>query len=186
MTMTHDRLIEAFNGIEDKNALAWLILDTKSELAVSSAIAVSANRKANKRIAYIERARIDLSFINQDQTFSLYEAKAAYFTDFQPNRIAKNDWYLGKCINDDLLKLEKFSRTNSDVRNYACLFYLYENTMPHKQSKYGKYPSVPLDNVLKTVEFQVDSGRIVAHQIIDCGIADEAEIKIHLVIFDPL
>lgn len=184
--MTHDRLIEAFTSIEDKNALAWSILDTKSELAVSSAIAVSANRKANKRITYVERARIDLSFINQDNTFSLYEAKAAYFTDFQPNRIAKSDWYLGKCINDDLMKLENFVKANSNVREYACLFYLYENTMPHKQSKYGKYPSVPLDIVLSTIESQVSNGKIVSHQTIDCGIADEAEIKIHLVIFDPL
>jgi hypothetical protein len=184
--MKHNRIIEAFIGIEDKNALAWSILDTKSELAVSSAIALSANRKANKRVAYVERARIDLSFANQDNTFSLYEAKAAYFTDFQPNRIAKNDWYLGKCIDDDLLKLEKFARVNSDVREYACLFYLYENTMPHKQSKYGKYPSIPPDTVLRTIEFQVSNGKIASHQIIDCGIADEAEIKIHLVIFDPL
>ena len=186
MIMTHDRLIEAFTGIEDKKALAWSILDTKSELAVSLAIAVSANRKANKRISYIERSRIDLSFVNEDDSFSLYEAKAAYFTDFQPNRIAKSDWYLGKCISDDLIKLENFAKANSDVRDYACLFYLYENTMPHKQSKYGKYPPVPLNVVLTTIETQVNNGKIVSHQTIDCGIADGAEIKIHLVIFDPL
>ncbi|MGI8495108.1 MAG: hypothetical protein ACR2L1_07325, partial [Pyrinomonadaceae bacterium] len=143
--MKHNKIIDAFIGIEDKNALAWSILDTKSELAVSSAIAVSANRKAERRIAYVERSRIDLSFINPDGTFSLYEAKAAYFTDFQPNRIAKSDWYLGKCINDDLMKLKNFADANSIVREYACLFYLYENTMPHKQSKYGKYPPVPLN-----------------------------------------
>lgn len=184
--MIHDKLIEAFNAIEDKNALAWSILDTKSEVAISSAIAVSANRKANKRIAYLERVRVDLSFVNQDNTFSLYEAKAAYFTDFQPNRIAKSDWYLGKCINDDLMKLKNFAQVNSNVREYACLFYLYENTMPHKQSKYGRYPPVSLDIVLKAVESQVSDGKMVSHQIIDCGTADEAEIKIHLVIFDPL
>lgn len=184
--MNHDRLIEAFTNIEDKNALAWSILDTKSELAISLAIAVSANRKASKRVAYIERSRIDLSFVNQDNTFSLYEAKAAYFTDFQPNRIAKNDWYLGKCISDDLVKLKKIAEANSNVREYACLFYLYENTMPHKQSKYGKYPAVTLDIVLTTIESEVNNGKIVSHQTIECGIADEAEIKIHLVVFEPL
>lgn len=170
--MNHDKLIEAFTNIEDKNALAWSILDTKSELAVSSAIAVSANRRANERIAFVERSRIDLSFFNPDNSFSLYEAKAAYFTDFQPNRIAKNDWYLGKCINDDLMKLKNFAKANSNIQEYACLFYLYENTMPHKQSKYGKYPSVSLNTVFTTIETQVDNGKMVSHQIIDCGIAD--------------
>ncbi|MGI8789133.1 MAG: hypothetical protein ACR2HG_15445 [Pyrinomonadaceae bacterium] len=92
MTINHDKLIEAFLNIEDKNALAWSVLDTKSELTVSLAIAVSANRKADKRVAYVEHSRIDLAFVNDDNTFALYEAKAAYITDFQPKRIAKNDW----------------------------------------------------------------------------------------------
>ncbi len=95
MTISHNKIIQAFIDIEDKNALAWSVIDNKSELAVTSAIALSANRKANKRIAYVERSRIDLTFENEDKTVSLYEAKAAYSTDFQPGRISSNDWING-------------------------------------------------------------------------------------------
>ncbi len=89
--MQHDRLIEAFHGIQDKNALACSIIDTKSEKTVSLAIVVSANRKANKRIAFVEHKRVDICFVNDDDSISLYEAKSAYLTDFQQRRIDKND-----------------------------------------------------------------------------------------------
>ena len=121
--------------LQDKNALAWSITDTKSEKTVSLAIVVSANRKANKRIAYVEHKRVNICFVNDDDSISLYEAKSAYLTDFQQKRIDKNDKYLGKCVDDDLLKLKKISENNSNIRDYACLFYLYENSMPHRQAK---------------------------------------------------
>ena len=187
MANSHDKLIEAFNSIQDKNALAWSVIDTKSELAVTLAIAVTANRKVNKRIAFVEHKRIDLCFVNEDNSLSLYQAKAAYFSDYQPNRIANiNDHYLGRCIDKDFEKIEIFAKANKNVRDYACLFYIYEMSKPHKHSKYGKHANAPLEIILKTIQSQVIKGKINSHQIIDCGIADECEIKIHLFIFDPL
>lgn len=189
MLTNHDTLTEAFLGIEDKNALAWSVLDTKSEKTVSLAIAVSANRKANKRIAHIEYSpRIDLVFINSDNMLDLYEAKSAYVTDFQPSRIAKNaiyqnDAYLGKCIDNDFAKLKLIREKFSNVRQISCLFYLYEVSKPERQLKYSN-PPVPIQNAIQTIQSQVASGILVSHQAINCGEADETEIKIHLCIFD--
>jgi len=50
----HQQLVEAFLNITNKNALAWSILDEKSERAITSAIALSANYQAGTRVASVE------------------------------------------------------------------------------------------------------------------------------------
>lgn len=183
----HKTVLDAFRSIQDKNSLAWSVLDTKSELFVSAAIALSANRQAGRRVAHVEYPpRIDLVFVNEHrEPAHAYLAKAAYLTDFQPARIEKRYWYLGGCLNDDIPKVQALSlRLGKNVRG-SVLFYLYEVSAPTRQLKYGKAPPVSLPIAIETLTRFVPHGSLVASETIECGGADGADVRIHLYLFDP-
>jgi hypothetical protein len=88
---SHQQLVDAFLGIPDKNPLAWSVLDEKSERAVSTAIAWSANKRAGVRVACVEHQRLDLVFMDGRTVHTTYQAKAAYLSDYSKKRVAKQD-----------------------------------------------------------------------------------------------
>lgn len=162
------------------------MLDNKSESSVSLAISVSANRRSAARVAHVEYPpRLDLVFLENGVPTTLYEAKAGYATDFQPGRISKADWYLGACVSDDLAKLARVRAKIKTARQHAALFYLYENSVPQRQLKYGKSPAVDAAAAISGLKRLVRNGTLIAQEVIDCGVADSAAIKIHLCIFEP-
>lgn len=184
---THEVLLDAFKSIADKNALAWSVIDTKSELSVTSAIALSANRLARARVAHVEYPpRVDLVFKGPGgKVAQAYLAKAGYVTDFQPRAIVKSNPYLGGHFNKDLQKLPTVcSRLGREVRG-AGLFYLYEVSDPSRQTKYGGLPAVELEVAVTTLSRFAAHGVLAGRKMLDCGIADGAAVRIHLCIFDP-
>jgi len=183
----HRQVLAAFQAIEDKNALAWSILDTKSETAITRAIAVAANRVARARVAYVEYPpRVDLVFCESGSPIAAYEAKAAYVTDFQERRISKNDWYLGECTDDDLVKLAGLNLRHPTMRQVLGIFFIYEVGDPTKQLKYGGNPRVEASRALEALASGVKLGRLSATGMIDCGQADGNPVKVHMCIFDPV
>jgi hypothetical protein len=182
--MDHSLVLQAFENIADKNALAWAILDSKSETAVTLAIAVTANRHAKQRVAHVEYRRVDLVLVRAGQPVALYEAKAAYVTDFQPARLARGDWYLGACVDEDLQKKTNLGAGIPAVKDRAALFYLYEVGDTARQQKYGKNAPVAVTDAIAGLKSQVTGGILAAEKQIDCGEADGASVKIHLLIFD--
>ena len=135
----HKLLINAFRSISDKNALAWSVLDTKSELFVWSAIALAANCEAASRIAYVEYPRrVDLVFKDKNgRVADAHSAKAGYVSDFQPRRIAIAYRYLGAHLDADIAKSPPLcARLGAEVQG-AGIFYLYEVSEPSKQTKYA-------------------------------------------------
>jgi hypothetical protein len=136
----HDQLVRAFLGIEDKHALAWSILDERSERAVSSAISLSANRSSREgRVACVEYRphRLDLAFMTNRVVHSTCQAKSVYLGDYTEKRIAKRDEWLGGVLNADFDKLAKANRKIGSVRGSGCVFYLYELADPSRQLKYA-------------------------------------------------
>jgi hypothetical protein len=181
-------LVQAFAHIEDKNALAWSILDTKSESAVVHAICVSANRRLGRRAANVEVPpyRLDLALSLRDGSIAAFEAKAGYLTDFQPKRIAKRDWYLGGCTDQDLGKLKALKTRSPAIRHVFGLFFAYQVSDPSKQQKYGKAPAVPLDDAKQALTQNVTLGSLLRWESIDCGEADRCRVNIHMAVFAPL
>ena len=110
----HARLATAFAGIEGKHALAWAVLDGKSEKVVSSAIALAANRRDDRRVALAELKHMDLVFLRDgiaDITARIdaaYQAKAAYLCDFTERRIREHHPYVGSVLNSDFPKLRTY------------------------------------------------------------------------------
>ena len=184
---THDVLIDAFRSVSDKNALAWSVLDTKSELFVTSAIAIAANRASNARLAFVEYPpRVDLVLKDQSgRVTQAYLAKAGYATDFQPGRISSEHPYLGAHLNADLEKLESLCSRLGESVTGAGIFYLYEVSEPSRQTKYGGSPKIDIENAIAALVRFVPRGELVAREALDCGIADGAAVRIHLCIFDP-
>lgn len=182
--MDHSLVLGAFENIADKNALAWAILDSKSETAVTLALAVTANRSAQQRVAHVEYRRVDLVLVREGRPFALYEAKAAYVTDFQPARLARGDWYLGACVDEDLQKKHNLGAGMPAVKERAVLFYLYEVSDVSRQQKYGKSAPVAVADAIAGLKSQITGGILAAEKQIDCGEADGANVKIHLLIFD--
>ena len=185
---THEILINAFKSIPDKNALAWSVIDTKSELTVTSAIAISANRLAGVRIAHVEYPpRVDLVFKGAGgEVTQAYLAKAGYMTDFQPGAITRSNPSLGGHFNKDLEKLSAIcSRLGREVFG-AGLFYLYEVSDPSRQTKYGGLPKVPLDKAVSTLERFAPCSVLVGREMLDCGIADGTAVRLHMCIFNPV
>lgn len=182
----HRLVVEAFSSIHDKEALAWSVLDTKSENAVTRAIAVSANRRAGIRVAHVEYPpRLDLALIEKGVPVAVYEAKAAYATDFQQRRISKNNWYLGRCMDDDLVKLHGVRLLYPTLRQWSGLFFVYEVSDPRRQLKYGGTRPVAAARALEALRDQVKLGRLSAHASIDCGNVDGTDVRIHMCVFDP-
>lgn len=112
----HTKLIEGWRSIDDKNALGWAVLDTKSETLLCAMLAVSINRRAGKRIAHVEYPlRIDLVILKDRQLSRprkclanqagavemAYEAKAAALFTFAPGMNTDPE-YLGRGLNDEL------------------------------------------------------------------------------------
>ncbi len=188
---THRALIRAFRSIQDKEALAWAILDGKSESIVSNAISASANRGVKARLAHSEysKGRVDLVLLKSGKPSMLYEAKAGYTTDFQPKRIGRGDKYLGPCVSKDLVKLARVRRKHPKhfacVQGHAALFYLYEISNRSRQIKYGRKPAVNRSCALAGLTGLAKRGNLVKRVTIDCGHADSAKVKIHLCIFEP-
>jgi hypothetical protein len=180
----HSIVREAFASIQDKEALGWAILDSKSETTVTLAIATAANRRAGRRVAHVEYRRVDLVLVGDGIPIALYEAKAAYATDFQPARLARGDWYLGACVDEDLQKKRNLGVGMPTVRDRAVLFYLYEVSDTGKQLKYGRNPPVLVADAINGLKSQITLGTLAAHDSIDCGTVDGAHVKIHLLIFD--
>jgi hypothetical protein len=180
----HHVVLDAFVNIQDKQSLAWTILDHKGENAVTAAIVASANRRAAARIAHIEYYRVDMAFVEGGSPVALYQAKAAYLTDFQPSRVENEDWCLGRCVDEDLMKKPKLYARVTARPNLAALFYLYEIADPSKQLKYGKHPAVRVSKARAALRRLVTKGRMRDWCTLDCGTVDETNVKIHLAVFE--
>lgn len=182
-----DLLVKAFKAIRDPNALAWSVLDTKSETTVTSALALSVNRLAAQLVARTEYERVDLALFDQvGIPVALYEAKAAYATDFQPQRITDDDWYLGGCIDDDLQKLSARRPHRPTVRHHAALFYIYVVGDPSRQLKYGRgRPAVALTAVKAAFATTVKFGTCMRVEALPCQIAHGTTVDVHLCLFEP-
>ena len=130
--------------------------------------------------------RIDLVFKDPGGLLShAYLAKAGYVNDFQPNAIAKMDPYLGTHLSNDVTKLLALrSRLGLQII-CAAVFYLYEVSDSSRMTKYRRAPVV-VDIALETLQRFVQHGVLVAKEVIDCGDADGANVRIHLCVFDPL
>lgn len=183
---SHEQLVDAFLGIPNKNALAWSVLDEKSERAISTAIALSANTRAGVRVACVEHQRLDLVFMDGRTVHTTYQAKAAYLSDYTEKRIAKRDIWLGEILNEDFGKLAARNERISSVRASGCLFYLYEVADPSRQMKYAR-PSNE-HSAAEAIEIMrsLVRGRFNSSHVIDCGKADGTNVQVHLVIFDPM
>ena len=185
----HHHLIHAFEEIEHKNALAWSILDTKSESAVVRAIALSANRLAKSRIAHVEyRPRIDLVFLQSEgpkKVPAAYEAKAAYASDFQDDRIQKNDKWLGTCVDDDLRKRARLLAKHPSLELFGALFFIYEVSPTSKLLKYGGRSEVPIQRIDEALVTTVHEGVSLGRTGIDCGEADGAHVCVYMYVFEP-
>lgn len=179
-------LFAAFDNICDKNALAWSVLDTKSESAVVRAVALSAIRRAGSRAAWVEHApkRLDLVLLS-GQVKIACEAKAAYLTDFQKKRVDRGDWYLGGCTDGDLAKLAGLTGPARPFSRGYALFFLFEVEDPKRQSKYGSSPRVQLAYAQEALRKAVALGDLVGWSSIDCGLADLTNVKIHMAVFTP-
>lgn len=181
---SHGQLVDAFLGIPDKNALAWSVLDEKSERAVSTAIAWSANKRAGVRVACVEHQRLDLVFMEGRTVHTTYQAKAAYLSDYTKKRVAKHDIWLGDILNEDFGKLEARNNRLGSVAS-GCLFYLYEVADPSRQMKYARpsheHSAAEAIEVMRSLV----RGRFNSSHVIDCGEADGTNVQVHLVIFDP-
>ena len=129
---------DAFAAIEDKNALAWSVLDAKSESAVVRSVALQINRCGSgfARVEY--PPRIDLVLLHNGDPKAAFEAKSAYLSDFQRQYVAKRNWYLGPYIDDDIQKFRKHPARYSTLDYCAALFFLYEVDDTTKQLKYGR------------------------------------------------
>ncbi len=183
--MDHSIVREAFANIPDKEALGWAVLDSKSETAVTLAIATTANRQAGRRVAHVEYRRVDLVLVKEGIPTALYEAKAAYVTDFQPARLARGDWYLGACVDEDIQKKPNLGAGMPTVHDRAVLFYLYEVSDTGKQLKYGKNAPVLVADAIMGLKSQITMGTLASQDSIDCGNVDGADVRIHLLIFEP-
>lgn len=181
--MDHSIVRDAFDNVCDKNALAWSVLNGKSECAVTAAIALAANRRAGRRIAVVEHRRVDLAIVNGTMEIALYEAKAAYTSDFQPTRLGREDKWLGASVDRDLKRLCA-RKTEVPMARRAALFYLYEVAVPRVQMKYVPKASVPLDRAKDALLREVTLGTVADESVIDCGAAAGSGVRICLFIFE--
>ena len=185
----HSDLASAFARIEDKNALAWAVLDSKSEKVVTSAIALAANRRAGRRVAVPELKHMDLVFLRggggafTERIGTAYQAKAAYLCDFTEARIRRRHPYVGSILNTDFPKLRRYC-TEYQVERSAGVFYLFEVSDPTKQIKYGTTRHVAIREALGVIVGEV-AGNLVFSSVIDCGEADGSTVKIHMLVFEP-
>ena len=186
--MTPDnRIIRAFRDISDKNALAWSVLNEKSERAVTSAICLAANRRAGRRVAWVEFKRMDLVVVDAREPrvpLAAYEAKAAYLSGYTDKRIARRDRWLGEILDPDFGKVREFARRFDTVRRRGCLFYLYEVGDPSKQLKYGGANSRTLGEAELVVQAMLPRRKFVRSATINCGEADGTKVRIRLLVFD--
>lgn len=176
---------DAFAAIEDKNALAWSVLDAKSESAVVRAIALQINRFGSVRARVEYPPRIDLVLLDDSLPRAAFEAKSAYLTDFQPRHIAKRNWYLGACVDDDIRKLHNHVSRHPTFQYRAALFFLYEVGDTTKQLKYGRNPPVNRAEAESALTSFVELGELKRSCFIDCGEAHGTCVKIHLYLFEP-
>jgi hypothetical protein len=187
----HAVLIEGFRAIKDKNALAWTVLDSKGERFIIAAIATSINRRT-RRIAHIEFSRrIDLAVLHDplrhrtgrylDAASSpiqiRYEAKAGQLFDFarSANTLPR---YLGAELDDDMAEMT--------LGEDAGLFFVAEVADANRHLKYFAGHVATIDDVKAVLCQHVTRGSLVAHESIDCGIADGTSVKIHMFVFDPV
>jgi hypothetical protein len=189
----HARLLDGFQSIQDKNALAWAVLDHKSELFLCAAVATAINRRAGHRLAHIEFLRADLVLLRAPlqaqrggcldprgaQVDMRYEAKAGQFFDFAPRYDRAGNEYVGGHLNRDI-RDKKLVRGSG-----AGLFFISEVSEPHKHLKYFAGHTTGMDTAIAVLKRHVPLADLVAHETIDCGVADGAAVKIHMCVFDP-
>lgn len=178
-------ICNAFALIEDKNALAWSVIDTKSEGAVVRSLALQINRASSMSARVEYPPRIDLVVIEETVPIAAFEAKAAYLTDFQPKYIAKRNWYLGPCVNSDIEKLISLRTRLPSLQYFAAIFFIYEVDGTDKQLKYRGRPPVQLAQAEAALKSAVYSGNFISTTFIDCGQAHGANVKIHMYLFEP-
>lgn len=190
-TALHRTLVEGFHSIHDKNALAWAILDTKSETLLCATLALAINRRAGKRIAHVEYPpRIDLVILKDRQPSRparhlrndpgavaiAYEAKAAAMFTFAPG-MGTDPKYLGAGLNDELEGMVRGRQ--------AGIFFIAEAGDPERHRAYFNSHVTDIDQAIRLLRQQVTRGELVAHETIDCGEADRTQVKIHMCVFDP-
>lgn len=188
----HATLIEGFRSISDKNALAWTVIDAKSERFIVAAVATSINRLAGQRIAHIEFSkRIDLVVLRDPirhrpgrhldvdacSVQIRYEAKAGQLFDFATTARTQPR-YLGTELDDDMAEMT--------FGEHAGLFFVAEVADGNRHLKYFGGHVAQIDDVRVALRKHVTRGSLVAHETIDCGIADGTSVKIHMFVFDPV
>lgn len=187
----HERLVSGFHDIQDKNALAWSVLDHKSEQFVTAAIATAINRKAGLRIAHIEFDRVDLVILTERIKPRLgrhldwpaaslvmsYEAKAGQLFDFAPGYRRPKNIYVGGHLNADMVGLRRATG--------AGVFFMYEVADPTKHLKYFTGHTTDVDDAVAELCRNMTNGTLVAREVISCGQADETDVSIHMCVFDP-
>lgn len=191
----HTTLLSGFRDIQDKEALAWSLLDSKSEGIITAAIAAAINRAAGMRVAHIEfPPRHDLVILNsplphrpkrhldaaQASIRMVYEAKAEHCFAYSAARIAKRDPYLGGNLNRDIVERKLRYGTGAGLK------YLYEVAHPNRHLKYFTGDPVDVDDAVAALEGFITDGTLAARESIDCGTVDGTHVKIHLCVFDPL
>jgi hypothetical protein len=187
----HGILIDGFRSVVDKNGLGWAVLDSKSEQLVTSAIATSINRKLGRRIAHTEfPPRIDLAILTSpilhrpqqrlDTTSCSieigYEAKIGQCFDFAPQQNTAPK-YLGADLDADMEGMR--------LGRGAGLFFISEAHEANRHLKYFRGHTTNIQAVAAVLAKHVTRGTLVAHEVMDCGIADGTEVKIHMLVFDP-
>jgi hypothetical protein len=188
----HATLIEGFRAISDKNALAWTVLDSKGERFIVAAVATSINRRARRRIAHIEFSkRLDLVVLHDPirhrtgryldaDSCSIqvrYEAKAGQWFDFAATAKIRPR-YLGAELDSAMAEMT--------LGEDAGLFFVAEVADGNRHLKYFAGHVAQIDDVKVALRKHVTRGSLVAHETIDCGIADGTSVKIHMFVFDPV
>ena len=198
----HAALTTAFAAIEDKNALAWAILEHKSEEAVRRAIALSANRIAGRRVCTVELKRVDIVLHEHAGDLRMYEFKAAYLSDYEQRRMEEADRWLGGNLNIDLaaagVKRDAaqeacrtcFALTEPVRATSAAVWLLYDVREPAQIIKYPRQRSlVSIAEAKAFIRRQV-GGVLDVHASIECGEAwgntAVTQVAIHMFVFSPL
>lgn len=108
-----------------------------------------------------------------------YEAKAGQFFDFAPPYDRANNEYAGGHLDRDI-RNKNLARGSG-----AGLFFMSEVSAPHRHLKYFAGHTPPISAAIGVLAKHVTSADLVAHETIDCGLADGASVKLHMCVFDP-
>jgi len=67
----------------------------------------------------------------------------------------------------------------------AGIFFIAEAREPERHKAYFNGHVIDIDRAIALLQQQVTRGDLVAHETIDCGVADGTKVSIHMCVFDP-